>query len=206
MAAHQAAALASLRQQCETCRRCGLGEQRQQVVVGRGNPAAPLMLIGEAPGAEEDLTGLPFVGRSGQLLDQLLIQAGFDLQRDLYICNAIKCRPPGNRRPAAAELQACRPWLEAQIAAVDPQLVVLVGATALEAVLGLKGGITRLRGNGSLLHDAVIEAVSADGRRLLVQTGVIAGRPTWWTMPIGGGRMTPSASCSSSLPISGDCP
>jgi len=166
MAAHQAAALASLRQQCESCRRCGLGEQRQQVVVGRGNPAAPLMLIGEAPGAEEDLTGLPFVGRSGQLLDQLLIEAGFDLQRDLYICNAIKCRPPGNRRPAAAELQACRPWLEVQIAAVDPQLVVLVGATALEAVLGLKGGITRLRGSWLDAGEAPLASALA-GRRLM---------------------------------------
>ena len=104
------------------------------------------MLIGEAPGAEEDATGLPFVGRSGQLLDQLLLQAGLDLTRDLYICNAIKCRPPGNRRPTPSELVACRPWLLEQIAQVQPAVVVLVGATALEAVLGIKGGITRLRG------------------------------------------------------------
>jgi len=135
--------LQTLRQHCDSCRRCGLANQRQQVVIGRGDPAARLMLIGEAPGADEDATGLPFVGRSGQLLDQLLQQAGLD---DTYICNAIKCRPPDNRRPTATELTACRPWLAAQITLVAPELVLLVGATALEAVLGIKGGITRLRG------------------------------------------------------------
>ena len=109
-------------------------------------PSAPLLLIGEAPGAEEDASGLPFVGRSGQLLDQLLRQAGFDPGHDTYICNAIKCRPPANRRPTPAELAACRPWLAQQLTLVQPELVVLVGATALEAVLGIKGGITRLRG------------------------------------------------------------
>ena len=101
------------------------------------------MLIGEAPGADEDATGLPFVGRSGQLLDGLLLQAGLD---DVYICNAIKCRPPDNRRPTATELTACRPWLAAQITLVAPELVLLVGATALQGVLGIKGGITSLRG------------------------------------------------------------
>lgn len=148
MAASKArrAALQRLQQQCEACRACELALQRDQVVISRGNPAAPLMLIGEAPGAEEDARGLPFVGRSGQLLDQLLQQVGFDCESDLYICNAIKCRPPGNRRPTPAELSACRPWLARQITVVQPELVVLVGATALEAVLGIKGGITRLRG------------------------------------------------------------
>lgn len=114
--------------------------------MGRGNPQARLLLIGEAPGAEEDARGLPFVGRSGQLLDRLLLEAGLDPQHDLYICNAIKCRPPANRRPTPAELQACRPWLGQQIRLLDPALVVLVGATAMEAVLGIRGGITRLRG------------------------------------------------------------
>ena len=143
---HHQADLALLHQRCDRCRSCALGGQRQQVVVGRGNPRAPLLLIGEAPGAQEDALGQPFVGRSGQLLDRLLDRAGFDLQRDLYICNAIKCRPPDNRRPTAAELAACRPWLIEQIRLIDPVLLVLVGATALEAVLGIKGRITRLRG------------------------------------------------------------
>ena len=142
--------------ECRQCRRCPLAEARSQVVIARGNPSARLLLIGEAPGADEDRLGLPFVGRSGQLLDRLLAEAGLDPERDLYIVNAIKCRPPQNRRPTPAELAACMPWLERQIALVDPALILLVGATALQAVLGVKGGITRLRGQwhegeGSLL-------------------------------------------------------
>lgn len=138
--------LAALEDQCRQCRRCSLAEGRTQVVLARGNPAARLLLIGEAPGAEEDRLGVPFVGRSGQLLDRLLAGAGLDPAGDLYIVNGIKCRPPQNRRPTPAELAACRPWLERQIALVDPTLILLVGATALQAVLGVKGGITRLRG------------------------------------------------------------
>ena len=145
-----------LAMECRECRRCPLAEGRTQVVLARGNPSARLLVIGEAPGADEDRLGLPFVGRSGQLLDRLLVKAGLDPERDLYIVNGIKCRPPQNRRPTPAELAACRPWLEQQVALVDPALILLVGATALQAVLGVKGGITRLRGQwregeGSLL-------------------------------------------------------
>ena len=138
--------LDALATECRQCRRCPLAEGRIQVVLARGNPSARLLVIGEAPGAEEDRLGLPFVGRSGQLLDRLLVEAGLDPERDLYIVNGIKCRPPQNRRPTPAELAACRPWLERQVALVDPALILLVGATALQAVLGVKGGITRLRG------------------------------------------------------------
>ena len=138
--------LQQLASACAACRRCGLANGRLQVVVGRGNPRARLLLIGEAPGAQEDQEGLPFVGRSGQLLDRLLQSAGIDSNREAYICNVVKCRPPDNRKPSAAELAACRPWLEQQIALVDAPLVVLVGASALQGVLGIKGGITSLRG------------------------------------------------------------
>ena len=131
---------------CAACRRCDLAAERQQVVVSRGNPAARLMLIGEGPGAQEDSTGLPFVGRSGQLLDQLLAAAGIDSNRDAYVANVVKCRPPGNRKPTAAEMAACRPWLNRQIALVNPAVILLVGASALEGVLGIRGGITGLRG------------------------------------------------------------
>ena len=136
----------SLAGECGACRRCGLAASRQQVVVGRGNPNARLLLVGEAPGAEEEASGQPFVGRSGRLLEAMLAAAGLSSERDLYIANVIKCRPPGNRKPSRTEIEACRPWLERQIALVRPQLVLLVGATALEALLGIKGGITRLRG------------------------------------------------------------
>jgi DNA polymerase len=136
----------SLAGECGACRRCGLAATRQQVVVGRGNPNARLLLVGEAPGAEEEACGQPFVGRSGRLLEAMLAAAGLSSERDLYIANVIKCRPPGNRKPSRSEIEACRPWLERQIALVRPQLVLLVGATALEALLGIRGGITKLRG------------------------------------------------------------
>lgn len=136
----------SLAAECGACRRCGLAATRQQVVVSRGNPKARLLLVGEAPGAEEEACGQPFVGRSGRLLEAMLAAAGLDSEQDLYIANVIKCRPPGNRKPSRIEIEACRPWLERQIALVRPQLVLLVGATALEALLGIRGGITQLRG------------------------------------------------------------
>ncbi|MCP9941012.1 MULTISPECIES: uracil-DNA glycosylase [Synechococcales] len=161
--------LQQLARSCAACRRCGLAAGRQQVVVSRGNPTARLMLIGEGPGAQEDLAGLPFVGRSGQLLEQLLAAAGLDSQSDTYVCNVVKCRPPGNRKPTAAEMAACRPWLEQQIALVDPLVIGLVGATALEAVLGIRGGITRLRGQW--------RASDQDTPNL----GVLQGR---WLMPL----------------------
>ena len=142
----QARELEALAHDCEACRCCSLADGRRTAVVSRGNPLARLMLIGEAPGAQEDEQGLPFVGRSGLLLDQLLAGAGIASDRDVYICNVVKCRPPDNRRPTAAEMAACRPWLEQQIALVDPALILLVGASALQGVLGIKGGITRLRG------------------------------------------------------------
>jgi DNA polymerase len=139
-------ALAELAAGCGACRRCGLAAGRNQVVVSRGNPRARLMVIGEGPGAQEDASGRPFVGRAGQLLDQMLASVGIDSERDAYIANVVKCRPPDNRKPTTEEMAACRPWLAQQIALVDPAVILLAGATALEGVLGVKGGITRLRG------------------------------------------------------------
>ena len=138
--------LADLADACAACRRCGLAAGRQQVVVSRGDPQARLMVIGEGPGAQEDASGLPFVGRAGQLLDQMLASVGIDANREAYICNVVKCRPPENRKPTPLEMAACRPWLLRQIVAVDPAVILLTGATALEGVLGVKGGITQLRG------------------------------------------------------------
>ena len=133
-------------EECHLCTACELASTRQTVVISRGNPNADLMLIGEAPGAQEDDQGIPFVGRSGRALDQLLREVDLDPSLDLYICNAIKCRPPNNRRPKKAELAACRPWLNLQLEAMNPKVIVLTGATALEAILGIKGGMTQLRG------------------------------------------------------------
>jgi DNA polymerase len=139
-------ALAELADACDGCRRCSLGASRLNVVVSRGNPEARLMVIGEGPGAQEDEQGQPFVGRSGQLLDRMLESVGIDSNRDAYVCNIVKCRPPENRKPTALEMAACRPWLEQQIQLVDPAVILLAGATAVEGLLGIKGGISKLRG------------------------------------------------------------
>ena len=117
-----------------------------KIVVGRGNSQANVMIIGEAPGAKEEELGKPFVGRSGKLLDKLLQDAGIDINIDVYFCNVVKCRPPNNRRPTKTEIKENLPWLYQQIKLVNPQLLVLVGATALDAVLKIKSPISILRG------------------------------------------------------------
>ena len=117
-----------------------------KIVVSRGSPFAKLMIIGEAPGAKEEEIGEPFVGRSGKLLDKLLRNSGIDINQDVYFCNVIKCRPPQNRRPTKIEIQENIPWLYQQIKLVNPSVIVLVGATALEAILKIKSPISILRG------------------------------------------------------------
>ncbi len=131
---------------CRACNHCALASTRQHVVVSRGNPNARVMVIGEAPGASEDAQGLPFVGRSGQLLDQLLKLAGLDPASDVFVSNVVKCRPPNNRKPSAVELRACRPWIDEQIARVNPGVVILVGATAVAAMVHCKEPMRGLRG------------------------------------------------------------
>ncbi len=128
------------------CRICFIENDTPQVVVGRGNPLARLMVVGEAPGALEDALGLPFVGRSGKVLDELMNSVGLDSEKDAFICNVIKCRPPNNRKPTKAEVLCSIPWLYQQIELVDPWVIALTGATAVESILGIKGGITHLRG------------------------------------------------------------
>ena len=123
-----------------------LNNSINKIVVSRGNPLAKLMIIGEAPGAKEEEIGEPFVGRSGKLLDKLLQNAGIDINQDVYFCNVVKCRPPKNRRPTKIEIQENLPWLYQQIKLVNPSVIVLVGATALEAILKIKSRISILRG------------------------------------------------------------
>ena len=138
--------LEDLEASCLQCQRCDLAKERKHVVVSRGHPSARLMVIGEAPGADEDAQGRPFVGRSGRLLDACLTEVGLDQEDDIYICNLIKCRPPGNRRPTPVELRACRPWLDRQILEVNPEVMLILGATATAALLECRTPISRLRG------------------------------------------------------------
>jgi uracil-DNA glycosylase family 4 len=128
------------------CRACGLCEQRRQAVLGVGDRAPDWLFVGEGPGAEEDARGEPFVGQAGKLLDNML--AALDLARGdkVYIGNAVKCRPPGNRTPEAAEIAACRPWLERQIALLAPKVIVLLGKAAVHAVLHDDKSLASLRG------------------------------------------------------------
>jgi DNA polymerase len=128
------------------CTRCGLCEGRAQIVFGDGNPEADLMFIGEGPGAEEDRRGLPFVGRAGELLTQM-IEKGLGIPRSsVYICNIVKCRPPQNRTPLADEATTCRPFLDGQISAVRPRVIVALGKPAASLLLGRDVAITRVRG------------------------------------------------------------
>jgi DNA polymerase len=127
------------------CRRCKLAPTRKTIVFGEANPHAAVVFIGEAPGADEDEQGLPFVGRAGQLLNRMLQAIGLK-RADVYICNIIKCRPPGNRTPEKDEVDACSPFLFRQIEAIKPRLVCCLGAPAVRTVLGIKEGITKIRG------------------------------------------------------------
>jgi uracil-DNA glycosylase len=129
------------------CKRCKLAPLRTHLVFGVGNPTADLMFVGEAPGADEDARGEPFVGRAGQLLTDI-IERGMGLKRsDVYICNVIKCRPPDNRNPEPDEVAACEPFLMRQIDLVRPRAIVALGTFAVQALLKVKTPISRLRGN-----------------------------------------------------------
>jgi uracil-DNA glycosylase len=138
--------ITELTQHCDRCHRCVLGNTRTHAVVGRGNLKAPIMVIGEAPGQNEDETGLPFVGKSGQLLEKILASVDFSTEKDIYIANINKCRPPDNRVPTTEEVTACKPYLLEQIRLVDPKIILLTGATALKSLTGEKRTITKIRG------------------------------------------------------------
>ena len=142
-----------LRDDALGCTRCPLSATRTQVVFGTGDPDADLMFVGEAPGAREDEQGLPFVGRSGQLLDRLMLEE-MGLTRDrCYIANVVKCRPPENRDPKPDEIETCRPYLQRQIELISPRVIVTLGNFAAKLLLDTKDGITKLRGRSYAFGD-----------------------------------------------------
>jgi uracil-DNA glycosylase family 4 len=144
--ADPALALRLIREDIGDCTRCRLHQQgRKQIVFGVGNPRAELMFIGEAPGADEDEKGEPFVGRSGQLLTNMIKAMGIN-REDVYIANIIKCRPPGNRQPERDECETCSPFLMRQIAAVQPKAIVALGAVAAKTLLAINAPMSELRG------------------------------------------------------------
>jgi DNA polymerase len=144
--ASQAASLEELREMMAAFEGCNLKFTAKNLVFSDGNPEAPLMLVGEAPGRDEDIEGRPFVGRSGQLLDRMLAAIGFD-RRSAYIANVIPWRPPGNRTPTPHETEICRPFIERQIELVNPKVLVNLGGPSAKTLLNTTEGILRLRGN-----------------------------------------------------------
>jgi DNA polymerase len=135
-----------LQAQVAACQRCRLSQSRTQTVFGRGNPAARWLFVGEAPGEQEDLQGLPFVGPAGKLLDNMLAALGLDREQDIYIANVLKCRPPKNRNPQGDEIAACQPYLRQQIALQQPAVIVALGRFAAQTLLDSEASIGSLRG------------------------------------------------------------
>jgi len=140
-----AESLDELNSKINTCMKCGLGKTRTNFVFGVGNPKADVVVIGEAPGADEDSQGEPFVGRAGQLLNKILEATGF-AREEVFILNILKCRPPGNRNPAPDEVELCRPYLEKQLKLINPKLILLLGKVASESLLKTKEPLNKLRG------------------------------------------------------------
>jgi DNA polymerase len=150
--------LVQIRADIGDCRRCRLCESRSKIVFGVGNEKSPLVFVGEGPGAEEDAQGIPFVGRAGQLLTQMIENTakkeGIPLLRDdVYICNVVKCRPPGNRAPEPDEMEICGQFLYRQLSAIRPKALCALGGTAARALTGHKEGVTKMRGHWFQWHD-----------------------------------------------------
>ena len=146
-----------LQNECSTCVKCSLFSTRNNVVFGRGNPHSKLFIIGEGPGHNEDMEGLAFVGRAGKLLDAAFQSVGIDTNRDCYISNIVKCRPPNNRKPQKEEIESCSTWLDQQINLINPKIIVLAGSTAVESCLNIKEPISKIRGKW----------IERDGRKVM---------------------------------------
>ena len=138
--------LEKLKQKCLNCTKCSLSKTRTNVVFSDGIPNNKLVLVGEAPGFYEDKTGVPFVGKAGQLLDKIFASVGLSRKKDVYIMNTIKCRPPNNRDPLPVEKEACREYMEAQLEILKPKIILICGNVALKSLLDVPYGITKARG------------------------------------------------------------
>ncbi len=173
------AALKELKNVCQQCRACELYKTRTCVVFSDGSPDAKIMLIGEAPGADEDATGKPFVGRAGQLLNQFLVESGIDRQKDLYICNTLKCRPPQNRVPTNEEKQACQAYLFGQISIVKPRIILLCGTTAAQSFIEQDIKISSIRGKWLNIFEHIETMAIFHPSYLLRNHSTEIGSPRW---------------------------
>ncbi len=166
----------TLREVALACERCALAEGRTQVVFSDGSPRARVVVVGEAPGAREDETGLPFVGPAGKFLDLLLASVDLSREESVYICNVLKCRPPGNRNPLPEEIEACAPYLRRQIDLVAPEVLLAVGTFAAQLLTGKNTSLGRLRGEVYSYHGVPL-VVTYHPAALLRNAGWT--RPTW---------------------------
>ncbi|WP_437333932.1 uracil-DNA glycosylase [Sorangium sp. So ce394] len=170
------ARLSLIAEEVRTCQKCPLHEGRTHTVFSRGDPLSEIVFVGEGPGAEEDQQGEPFVGPAGQLLDKMIAAMGY--HRDgVYICNIVKCRPPKNRKPEPAEMAACSPYLASQLALIKPKVIVALGATAVQGLIGTTEGITKLRGTWKLYKGSIPIMPTFHPAYLLRQPG--AKREVW---------------------------
>jgi uracil-DNA glycosylase family 4 len=175
--------LAVIRADIGDCRRCRLCEGRKNIVFGSGNERSPVVFVGEGPGADEDEQGLPFVGRAGQLLTQMIdntaAKEGIPIRRqEVYICNVVKCRPPDNRTPLPDEMEICGEFLFRQIMAIKPKAICALGSTAMKALLNSKEGITKLRGKWHKWRDTPV-MITYHPSYLLRQYNQTARREAW---------------------------
>jgi uracil-DNA glycosylase family 4 len=147
----QTEALADIRSELDACIRCSLGASRTNLVFGTGNQKARLVFVGEAPGRDEDLQGIPFVGKAGELLTNMIVRMGMS-RDDVYICNVLKCRPPNNRNPLPSEIDRCQPYLLRQLRVIGPEVIVALGTFAAQTLLATKEPISKLRGRFHEYH------------------------------------------------------
>jgi len=173
--------LENLKQECNGCYKCELGNTRKNIVFSDGNCNAKILLIGEAPGADEDSTGTPFVGRAGKLLTKLIEDCGFSRKNDFYICNTVKCRPPENRVPKDEEKKLCESYLLKQIEIVNPKVIVLCGATSAKSFLGDKIKISQIRGKWYKLFNNIDTTVIFHPSYLLRNHSEEEGSVRWQT-------------------------
>ena len=169
-----------LQNKCSTCVKCSLSSTRNNVVFGRGNPHSKLFVIGEGPGQQEDEQGLAFVGRAGKMLDSAFQSVGIDTNKDCYISNIVKCRPPNNRKPLANEVKECMPWLNEQIELIKPKVIVLAGSTAVQSYLNIDEPISKLRGEWIVRNDIKYMPIFHPSY-LLRNPSKEKGKPKWLT-------------------------
>ena len=170
-----------LEKKCISCTKCSLSTGRTNVVFGRGNPRARILIIGEGPGQQEDEQGLAFVGRAGKMLNKSFLSVGIDTNEDCYISNIVKCRPPNNRKPKSIEIENCMPWLDSQIELIKPKVIALAGSTAVQSYLNINQPISKIRGKW-ITRKSIKYMPIFHPSYLLRNSSNEKGKPKWLTI------------------------